>query len=518
MSGRAVVIGSGVGGLAAALLLARDGWSVTVLEQHTRAGGFLHRFFREGVGYDTGFHYVGAAAPDQLVGRMLHHLGVADQLRFTPLDPEGFDLLRFPGLEVAVPAGLDRWLDRLGGIFPAERAGLARYKERHLAAIAAYGWYNLDLSTPPEAILPWEEQTLQQVLDDCFIDPRIKVVLGGQSALYGVPAPEAPFGLHAIVTDHFLTGAWTVEGGGDHLAMVLVRRLRGLGGRVLLRPRAEAIDVEAGRVTAVHAAGGRFPADLVVADIHPRLTLDLLPAGSTRPAYRTRVTSARPGRAHLGLYLRVRGDVGDLARRNLYRYASWDPEAIARPATAAHVPFWYLTAPGRRDPRQRPGVDEVVLGLLQVDAATFSGPASSGAASGVTPGPPVHGDHGYADDPAYQAQKAALLDASLAAIRTDYPGWEILRAEVSTPRTTERYGGTFGGATYGHAHTVDQMGRHRLPMQGRVGGLVHVGQTVGFPGICGAMMTAYVACAPLLGAERLVDELRGGVQPDKTTG
>ena len=85
---RAVVIGSGMGGLVSALLLLKNGWEVDVVEQHYRAGGFLHRFFREGAGYDTGFHYVGSAQRDQLFGRVLSHLGVYDRLRFVPLDPD----------------------------------------------------------------------------------------------------------------------------------------------------------------------------------------------------------------------------------------------------------------------------------------------------------------------------------------------------------------------------------------------------------------------------------------------
>ena len=68
-----VVIGSGAGGLAAAVLLGQRGWKVTVLEQHYRPGGCLHRFFRGGVPFDTGFHYVGSAAPHQSFGRVLRH-------------------------------------------------------------------------------------------------------------------------------------------------------------------------------------------------------------------------------------------------------------------------------------------------------------------------------------------------------------------------------------------------------------------------------------------------------------
>src|SRR5580704_10557961 len=64
----AIVIGSGIGGLAAAALLAKHGGKrVLVLERHYVAGGFTHTFHRPGYEWDVGVHYVGqvqdAASP-----------------------------------------------------------------------------------------------------------------------------------------------------------------------------------------------------------------------------------------------------------------------------------------------------------------------------------------------------------------------------------------------------------------------------------------------------------------------
>lgn len=495
----AVVIGSGAAGLASAVLLAERGWKVTVLEQHTRAGGFLHRFFRNGIGYDTGFHYVGSAAPGQLIWRILGHLGVRDRLRITPLDPDGFDWIRFPGLDFRVPSGVDRFGERLRQAFPDEAAGIARYVERHKAAAGAYGWYNLDLSIPIDRVLRVEEISLRSVLDDCFTDERIRGVVSGQAALYGVPPRDAPFGLHAVVTDHFLQGASTIEGGGDRVALELVRRLRALGGGIRFRARVEHIDVEGGAAVGVVLAGTgeRVPADLVIANAHPKHVLDLLPDGATRPAYRDRVRDTVPGRAHLGIYMRVKGDLTPLANRNLYRFQSFDEETLSRAATPDEIPFWFLTAPGQRE-AARPGAEQVVLALLQTDWAAALGDDD--------PGVPGAGSR-YAS-PRYLAWKAAMLARSLDTFRVDFPDWEVLQAEASTPLTTWRYTGSPGGATYGHYHSVDQMGKYRLPMKVRVKNLLQVGHAVGFPGICGAMMTAYAAVGEIVGSEQLVSELK----------
>jgi all-trans-retinol 13,14-reductase len=488
---RAVVIGSGMGGLTAGILLAMKGWEVTVLEQHTRAGGFLHRFFRRGVGYDTGFHYVGGAEPDQLFGRAMKHLGVYDDVTWHPLDPDGFDVLRFPDLEFRVPVGADRYRDRLVEHFPEERAGIDRYMALHDEAVKAYGWFNLDDTTPPEAILPYERQSVLDVTRECFKDPRLTMVVAGQSALYGVPPAEAPFGLHAIVTDHFLQSATSIEGGGDRLAFALVRRLKALGGTLRLKRRAVSIEVQDGAACAVTTADGeRYEADLVVADVHPRVSLDMLPAGSVRPAYAARVREGRPGLAHLGVYLRVDGDLGQLGNRNLYRFNSWDLDTVDRPATAEDCSFYFLTCPGQRHPAPVPGAEQVVLGLVYARYDRFL------AARQVS-------------EETYVAEKHAIADRFIEAIRADHPGWEVVDCEVSTPLTTERFNGSWKGAAYGHLHSVDQMGRYRLPMVSKVRGLVNVGQTVGFPGICGAMMSAYVVCGELLGgAAPLMAEVR----------
>jgi len=56
----AIVIGSGIGGLTAAALLAKHASKrVLVLERHYTAGGFTHTFHRPGYEWDVGVHYIG---------------------------------------------------------------------------------------------------------------------------------------------------------------------------------------------------------------------------------------------------------------------------------------------------------------------------------------------------------------------------------------------------------------------------------------------------------------------------
>ena len=69
-----IVIGSGMGGMTCAALLAALGKRVLVLEQHYVAGGFTHSFKRKEWTWDVGVHAVGEVTPDSMTGRLLARL------------------------------------------------------------------------------------------------------------------------------------------------------------------------------------------------------------------------------------------------------------------------------------------------------------------------------------------------------------------------------------------------------------------------------------------------------------
>ena len=87
-----VIIGSGVSSLTSAAILSKKGYSVCVLEQHTKPGGYMHCFSRFGERFDTGAHYVGALDRGQPFHTLLTYLNAYDPSVFVPLDPTGFDV------------------------------------------------------------------------------------------------------------------------------------------------------------------------------------------------------------------------------------------------------------------------------------------------------------------------------------------------------------------------------------------------------------------------------------------
>jgi all-trans-retinol 13,14-reductase len=108
-----VIIGSGISALTCAALLSKKGKSVCVLEQYNKVGGYLHCFNRFGDRFDTGAHYVGALGKGQPFHTLLNYLGTYEERLFVELDPNGFDVLRFPDFEFQVPKGYEQTIQRL---------------------------------------------------------------------------------------------------------------------------------------------------------------------------------------------------------------------------------------------------------------------------------------------------------------------------------------------------------------------------------------------------------------------
>src|SRR5271167_405472 len=125
----AIVIGSGMGGLAFAALMSRlKGWRVAVLERHFRPGGFTHTFRRPGGWeWDVGLHYVGGMAPGSQM-RKLFDFVTGARVKWNAM-PDDYDHFCYPGLEFAARKGAARYQRDLEEMFPEERKNIEQYFE-----------------------------------------------------------------------------------------------------------------------------------------------------------------------------------------------------------------------------------------------------------------------------------------------------------------------------------------------------------------------------------------------------
>jgi phytoene dehydrogenase-like protein len=497
----AIVIGSGMGGLAAAAILARaHGKRVLVLERHWRAGGFTHAFSRPG-GYrwDVGVHYVGAEAARPGMVRDVFQVTTGGALQWTRM-PDPFERLVFPGFEFEIRAGRERFAEDLCRAFPAEARAIGAYLRDVGRAASASMLFNLRGALPTSIValarlllgrrLALARRTTREVLEHRIRDERLRAVLGARWLDHGLPPGRSAFLVHAVITAHYLEGALYPVGGAGVIAEGAEQVVQTAGGALRVRTEVERILVRGGRAVGVRLAGGEeLSAPLVISDAGARATyLRLLPPEVPVP-FREAVKRAEPGTAHVSLYLGLSASPERLGVRgeNFWIHDELDQDAPWRrrgEVVAGKVSQVYLSFPSLKDPRARAHTAEV---LAAVDAADFARWA---------------GTKWRKRGADYEALKERIADALLEVVERRLPGFRSLVSfrELSTPLSTERFTGHPGGEIYGIPTTPARLEMGFLQPRTPVAGLFLTGADSLSLGVTGAamsgLMTAVAAAGP----------------------
>jgi phytoene desaturase len=298
----AVVIGSGFGGLAAAVRLGARGYRVTVLERLDAPGGraYVHR--QDGFTFDAGPTVVTAPFLFEelwrLCGRQL-----ADDVELRPVSP--FYRIRFHDGETfdytGDPAAMRAEVARLA---PADVPGYERFM-RASEAIFRVGFERLghvpfgswrDMARVfPDLVRLGSYRTVHGLVSRYVRDPRLRTVLSFHPLLIG-GNPFAATSIYALIA--FLERRWGVHfamGGTGRLVEGLVGLVEGQGGVVRCNEEVRAITVERGAATGVRLASGEeIKADIVVSNADSAWTYRyLLPPGARRRWTDRRIERAR---------------------------------------------------------------------------------------------------------------------------------------------------------------------------------------------------------------------------------
>ena len=450
-----MVIGAGVGGLTAAIRLARSGHRVTVLEQSTVVGGKLrthevatgHGVFR----FDTG--------PSLLT---LPQVFTEVELAPVPLEPivrhrfaDGTvldscaDPVEFAG-RLRTALGSDAADDWRRLWRRAERVWRASW--RHVLtstvdsplALAGLAWRLRDLA----AIGPG--QTLRGLGRRTLRDPRLRMLLDRYATYAGADPRRAPAALVAIPYAELAFGGWYLPGGLGTLAGALAARCAELSVTVHTGQTVTGIEAAGGAVRGVRlATGERVAADLVVANADARhVYRDLLPT----PRRLARL--GPPSLAGFVLLLGLRGRTPGLAHHTVLFPGDYDAEFDAVfGGRCAEDPAVCVSAPD--DPAMRPEGYEAWTVLVNA---------------------PVHGSTVDWTEPGAADRYADRILRVLAGRGLDVRDRIVLRL-TGTPADLAASAGAPGGAIHGGATHRLLRPANRGPVRGLylVGGSVHPG-------------------------------------------
>jgi all-trans-retinol 13,14-reductase len=507
----AIVIGSGMGGLTVAALLARHaGKRVLVLERHYMPGGFTHAFRRRGYEWDVGVHYIGNVGSRRTgIGRMFDH--ISDGTLAWKSMGEVYDRIVLGDRAYDFVAGAERFAARMKEYFPEERAAIDRYLDLTVRVRNRFGCYVAEKAVPrPIAALagglmraPFlrhANRTTKSVLDELTTNEELKGVLAGQYGDYGLPPARSSFGMHAILTRHYMWGGFYPVGGASRIAASIAPQIQAAGGEVFYQAEVAEILVRNRRAVGVRMADGtEIEAPLVISDAGVHNTFSRLLPESERRGQTSIATATEAARsvAHLCLYVGFRKTAAELelSTTNLWLYPGPDHDASVASYLAdpeAPLPVVYVSFPSAKDPV----FEEACPGRATMELITLA-PFDRFA--------PWANSEWRKRGEEYESLKENLARRMLSRLERQLPGLveKIDYMEVSTPLSTLHFADYEQGEIYGLEHTPARFRNRALRPRTPVRGLYLTGQDVVCCGVAGAMVGGYVTGSAILGRNLL---------------
>lgn len=463
-----VIIGSGLGGLVCGSLLAREGRHVLVLERQARPGGCLQSYQRDGLSFDTGFHYVGGLAEGQPLHGVFSQLGLME-LPWVRLDADGFDRVTIGRQTFPLAEGYDRFADALSDYFPQERQALKQYTAlmRHLPAFDEIGQVNA---------YDW--------LKSLFRDPLLINVLSGPAMKMELRRESLPLFTFAHGMSSYIGSSWRLRGGGGLIVDALMNDINRLGGRVVCHADVNKLVERDGRIVAAQCTNGEvFEGDVFISDVHPQVTFGWLDESKLiKPTFRRRISMMENS---IGMFT-----VSLVLKRGALPYFNHNKYVYSKP----NVWTFYEDTDGIGGVMVSCRVPEEGNDARQIDLMTPMPWQRCQPWADTTVG--RRGD-------SYERLKSGMAEECILLAERVVPGLRgmVEKCYTSTPLTYRDYTLTPCGSAYGVRKDCRNLLMTTLAPRTPIPNLLLTGQSLMLHGVEGVTMTALQTCGELLGKE-----------------
>jgi len=461
-----VIIGAGIGGLAAGVTARQRGMDAHIFEMHSLPGGMCTAWTRQGYTFDGSIHHLAGCHPESPLYRMWEDLGAMPR---KVLFPEDLTQVESPdGKVLRVYTDLNCLEDHMMSLFPEDQRRIAPYlralraMQRHdLLALSATGLTGLFSVLPAlPRIARWGRVTMKQFAEG-FRDPFLRRAF----PTIQYDWPDIPVLLHLnLLSQCSARNYGFPEGGSLAFAQSIAQRFTDLGGTIHYGTAVAEILTKGRRATGLRLADGEeIPADAVVSNAFAHTTLfELLGEAWVDP--KTRAKHAVPvDTMTMGIHVSLGVD----------RDLSEEPHALV----------WLLDRPVQLADQT---MERIPIELYGFDSTLA--PAGKGVIKVL-----LNTSYAYwvdlaTDASRYREAKERLVEELVETLEPRFPGLrsQVEVSDVATPLTTERFTGN--GLTYtsetGKIETMSMM--FSVPKQlPKLDGFYYIGQSAGGGGIPG---------------------------------
>jgi phytoene dehydrogenase-like protein len=426
-----IIIGAGIGGLAAGCYAQMNGYRSQIFEMHSIPGGVCTGWKREGYTFDGCMHHLVGCTPGTRIHRMWRELGVMPRPIHYPDDLICIEDIE--GKRFTVYTDLDRLEAHMRELAPADGAVIAEFIGA-ARRFTRFSMMDMLLAKPWEVVgvLPymglmgrWGKLTLEQV-GARFSDPFLRRAMGMiQYDFANIPAVIALMFLSGCATRNF---GWPA-GGSLEFARSIAQRYTALGGEIRYRAKVDQVLVETcpehrrGNNQAVGVRltdGTEHRAAVVISNADGQATIfDMLEGRYTTGSIRTYYANP-PTQQEMALHISL-GVARDFSAEP-HTLVLWLPEAVE-------------IAGQSRD-------------RLDIELFAFAPEMAPAGKTAVQAVAMASYDYWKALSPEnYRAEKERVAETVIACLDRRFPGLraQVEVIDVATPLTTERFTGSYLG-------------------------------------------------------------------------
>jgi all-trans-retinol 13,14-reductase len=502
-----IIIGSGMGGLTTAVLLAKKGQKVLVLERHYTAGGFTHIFKRKGYEWDVGIHYVGSMEKETSILKKIFDHITDQQLKWADMG-EVYDRIVIGDKTYDYVKGVGNWTDKMIEYFPEEETAIRAYvqlifkvsttsrnffAEKTLSPLWSklIGWF---LRKP---YLEYARKSTQEVLSSLTKNPELIKVLTGQYGDYGLPPKQSSFAMHASLVRHYFSGGFFPIGGSSQIVETIAPVLERLGSTILISAEVDEVIIENNTAIGVRMKDGKeFKAKNIISNAGLHTTYNtLLPTSIVQKhQLQQQLKKVKHSVAHACLYIGLNGTPEELQlpKANYWLY----PDKLSHDECVDNylkdhsqpLPVVYISFPAAKDPdwnNRYPGKSTIDI-ITLVPYETFAD---------------WDGSRWKKRGEEYEAIKESIAQRLLEILYKKEPQvkGKVDYYELSSPLTTKHFVNYEKGELYGLEHSSERFEQKFLRPATPIKNFYLTGQDIATAGIGGAAFAGLLTASTITG-------------------
>ncbi|HMU97444.1 MAG TPA: NAD(P)/FAD-dependent oxidoreductase [Chitinophagales bacterium] len=510
-----ICIGSGLGSLCTASLLARNGKKVLVCEKHYTPGGYTHVFTRNDYEWDVGLHYVGDMDRKGSALRIIFEYITDRNLKWADMG-EVYDRVLINGKTFEYLKGLSKWKERMKIYFPTEQDAIAidKYVEILFAVNNAGKSFYMQKAMPKlvqfftkpflnKSYQKYYSQTTKELLDSLSDNEELKAVLAAQFGDYGMPPSQSSFVIHAAVALHYMNGGFYPVGGSEEIFNTIMPSILNTGGKTIISAEVKEILVENGKAIGVLMADGKkITADIIVSGVGAHLTFEKLlnTENQKKIKFSNDLKNLPPSYGHFSLYIGLQHTATELnlPKANYWIYPNGnDHDAAVEKFMNDYneeFPVVYISFPSAKNPK----FDEKYPGRATIEIISVAN------YDWFTEWENSRWKKRGENYETFKEKIAQRLLAHLYKVEPQVEG-KIDTYELSTPLSTKNFCSYQKGEIYGLTHSPQRFDSEYLKPQTPIKNLYLTGQDIVTVGIAGALMSGVLTTSAILGKNIMND-------------